>query len=144
MTENIRFHKNNITLTDAEKSRGKIGGAGVTLASLSSGRKLKLRLKIVSISFFRLLKACDKHESDSTNAIWCRLKNVRSEWKSGSINLSWKKSSFKQVLSRLHKVEMHIGGYLQKSGFSIWNFSLGETVNCKGFKARLKNISVWI
>ena len=50
MTENIRFHKNNITLTDAEKSRGKISGAGVTLASLSSGRKLKLRLKIVSIS----------------------------------------------------------------------------------------------
>ena len=58
MTENIRFHKNNITLTDAEKSREKIGWAGVTLASLSSGRKLKLRLKIVSISLrdpFQLL-----------------------------------------------------------------------------------------
>ena len=26
-------------------------------------------LKIVSISFFLLLKDCDKHESDSTNAI---------------------------------------------------------------------------
>ena len=58
MTENIRFHKNNITLTDAEKSRDKMCEACVTLASLSSGRKLKLRLKIVSISLrdpFKLL-----------------------------------------------------------------------------------------
>ena len=59
MTENIRFHKNNITLTDAEKSREKIVGAGVTLASLSSGRKLKLRLKIVSISLRNPFKLLD-------------------------------------------------------------------------------------
>ena len=59
MTENIRFHKNNITLTDAEKSRDKIGGASVTLASLSSGRKLKLRLKIVSISLRDTFKLLD-------------------------------------------------------------------------------------